>query len=82
MIVITLAGIKCSNPLTAPHKGSVEYNSTIVGSEARYSCLPGYQLLLGDSIRTCLPGGEWSGVAPCCTRKCLEGLFTDLEGCG
>ena len=55
--------------LSVPHHGFIEVNSSMVGSEARYSCMEGYDLVFGDEIRTCRIDGTWSGVAPCCIRK-------------
>ena len=51
-------------------------------STATYSCDNGYSLD-GDSIRTCLVTGGWSGTAPTCTgiwyeNSCISGVLCVL----
>ena len=48
------------------------------GTTATYSCVSGYALLGGSTVRTCGPDlddqgnivGGWSGQAPECLREC------------
>ena len=40
------------------------------GSTAIYSCNTGFELV-GTSVRTCLPDGDWSGTQP----ACIEGIY-------
>lgn len=54
--------------LLGPAFGSVEYDSTTVGSIAMYSCNTGY-MLSGDRTRTCQDTGMWSGTQPTCQRE-------------
>ena len=58
------AEIHCGS-LEAPTNGSVDSNSDIVDSVAKYSCDYGFRLR-GSSQRTCLTSGSWDGdVATC-----------------
>ncbi len=61
------AAIQCSF-LDAPRNGQVNLRGTTVGSQALYTCFPGFTLS-GVSSRTCLESGEWSDQAPTCTGK-------------
>ena len=45
--------------------GEVSFNATTEGSTATYSCDAGYELN-GDTTRTCLADGTWSGTEPQC----------------
>ena len=36
--------------------------------KATYSCQEGYQLTLGDNVRTCGVLGDWRGRQPLCRR--------------
>ena len=47
-------------------------NSTQLGSEAIYSCNPGYRLA-GDAIRNCGMNKSWSGSPPNCTLDAVIG---------
>ena len=51
--------------LTAPVGGSVIITGFTPGNVAIYSCDDGLQLS-GDTLRTCLPTGEWTGDDPIC----------------
>ena len=51
--------------LDPPENGSVSIEGTAVGNSAIYSCDTGYNRV-GDSSRTCLESGEWSGDEPSC----------------
>ena len=56
--------------LLDPANGTVSLTgSTVVGSEADYSCLEGFSLS-GDALRTCLTSGVWSGQEPQCISEC------------
>ena len=44
------------------------------GSTAIYSCNAGFELV-GTSVRTCLPGGDWSGTQP----ACIEGIYASTQ---
>ena len=46
--------------------GQVSHTAGVAfGQTATYSCDTGYNLV-GDSTRTCLAGGVWSGSEPTC----------------
>lgn len=62
--------MKC-RPLVNPHNGRVEMNGRGLGQEASYVCQEGHQLSFGDQIRTCTLRRGWSGLEPCCVRKCI-----------
>ena len=59
--------IDCGS-LTHPANGDVLVLSTIFNSVAMYSCNAGYNLT-GDTTRTCLGTGFWSGSEANCTGK-------------
>ncbi|XP_061166124.1 sushi, von Willebrand factor type A, EGF and pentraxin domain-containing protein 1-like [Saccostrea echinata] len=44
---------------------SVSFNTLTVGSTVEYRCSQTHKLI-GESSRTCLPTGQWSGQAPSC----------------
>ena len=47
-----------------------------VDSTARYACIENHMIASGDEVRTCLPGGVWSGKPLECVErtKCREAL--------
>lgn len=54
--------------------GSVQYEATVRGSVAVYTCDTGYILEEGEGVRTCQGTGtqcvgEWSGEPPSCRRE-------------
>ena len=51
-----------------PQNGVVLFSSTTYNSVANFSCNTGYNLT-GDTSRTCLSTGVWSGSEPNCTGK-------------
>ena len=61
------AVVDCGDP-GAPRNGLRELSSTVLHSDAQYSCNHGYKLV-GDKVRFCLASGEWSGFLPVCKRK-------------
>ena len=50
--------------------GHVSLTGTTFGSTATYECAVGLYLI-GDSQRTCLETGQWSGEQPVCQSKLL-----------
>ncbi|CAH1774655.1 unnamed protein product [Owenia fusiformis] len=62
-----IIGTECPIPTTRAYS-SVTYNGLVIGSIATYTCFYGYTLD-GLEQRTCLPSGEWSGLAPFCSRN-------------
>ena len=62
--ILTHPAIECP-ALRDIARGSVVVSSRSIGSTATYRCDSGYSLE-GDSQRTCLAGGRWSGQEPSC----------------
>ena len=62
--ISTVAVVDCGS-LPNPLNGMVELELNTFGSQASYSCMPGYTLQ-GEEQRTCLSTGEWSGEEPFC----------------
>ena len=60
--------------LPDPANGQVTLTGTTVGSEATYTCNPGYTLW-GDQTRQCRSGGQWSGSEPTCERMFRLSLY-------
>lgn len=63
--------------------GSVAYTAgpngaRRLGSEAHHQCSPGFELISGDTIRTCT-GAGWSGVAPTCFGRACAALTVPLN---
>ena len=48
--------------------GTITVTGQTEGSNATYICDDGYQLTGGNSIRTCVDTGMWSGQEPTCLR--------------
>ena len=64
-IYLYLTVVNCGN-LTNPVNGQVTHTAgTTLGQTATYSCNTGYNLV-GNSTRTCLATGVWSGNVPTC----------------
>ncbi len=55
-------------PLTDPTNGQVTVTSRVFGSIATYDCDSGF-ILVGETSRTCLETGQWSGAEPQCEGK-------------
>ncbi|UYV72656.1 hypothetical protein LAZ67_10000230 [Cordylochernes scorpioides] len=60
------AVVDCGNPTVIANGRGFMANGTTYQSVVTYQCLPDFQLI-GDSIRTCLITGKWSGLEPKCT---------------
>ena len=65
--------VDCGNPDPSDPNGSLDVSSTTLGSEATYSCNPGFTLV-GTEVAVCQADGQWSSQAPVCERKkhCLS----------
>ena len=61
--------------LMDPENGAVTVTNITFNSTATYSCNDGY-ILVGDTTRTCLASGLWSGTAPLCTGIDLSIIAT------
>lgn len=53
-------------PIESPANGQVLISGQEFGDTATYSCSSGFSLEGGNSLRTCLDNGEWSGKASHC----------------
>ena len=62
------AAVSCGPAPDAPANGQQSGSGTTYGSTVTYTCNQGYTLQ-GDSKRTCLANGQWSGVTTNCSRK-------------
>ncbi len=71
MIIITIfvsqlfIAIRC-NLLVNPDNGFVKFSGVTVGATGSYACNRG-NTLRGNTVRVCLPNGEWSGEVPTCS---------------
>ena len=59
--------------LNDPANGNVNVSGDSFGQTAEYTCNNGFNLI-GDSILTCGPDGQWSGNPPVCEGKHLTWL--------
>ena len=64
---MTLA-IECGRP-AVPANAFLNNENTTLNATVTYSCISSYTLC-GNRMRTCLPDGTWTGVAPRCVSKC------------
>ncbi len=64
-------GFSCGR-LDNPENGQVTVSGVSAGSNARYRCNTGFELV-GAATRICLQTGQWSGSAPSC-----QGEFESL----
>lgn len=70
LLLFFTVAIKCPS-LVRPNRGSISFSDSLnAGSRATYSCIRGY-VLRGNSVRSCLPIGRWTGGDPICFRKRL-----------
>ena len=60
--------VSCGPAPKAPANGQRSVSGTTFGSTVTYTCNRGYPLQ-GDSRRTCMANGQWSGVTTRCSRK-------------
>ena len=67
-ILFVLTALPCGTPSSLSN-GQRHYNSTTVGSTVTYTCNTGYRMTAGNSSRTCLFGGHWSGSHPTCSSE-------------
>ena len=58
--------VRCPE-LCNPDNGYTLYTDTIVGSVARFGCLPDYELSDNEN-RTCEGSGNWSSPSPVCNQ--------------
>ena len=58
--------VSCGPAPNAPANGQRNVSGGIFGSTVTYSCNRGYTLQ-GDSRRTCMANGQWSGRTPTCS---------------
>ncbi|XP_064397056.1 sushi, von Willebrand factor type A, EGF and pentraxin domain-containing protein 1-like isoform X3 [Halichondria panicea] len=69
--------VECGD-LPIPSNGIVSYSdTTLINSVATFTCSESY-IVTGDSTRTCLLTGMWSGIQPSCERVDC-GLLTDPQ---
>lgn len=67
-LVYTHTVIDCGEP-NHPGNGSVFFTLTVVNAIAIYDCVEGYNLVPGETFRTCESSGEWSGEDRICRRR-------------
>jgi CUB/sushi domain-containing protein len=67
--------------LDVPRYGEIRYINSGFGAIARYTCLPGYELV-GDYSRTCKSDGYWSGESPHCIPDSSATPPPPPLGCG
>ena len=63
-----IAAVSCGSAPKAPANGQRNVSGTTFRSTVTYTCNRGYTLQ-GDSRRTCMANGQWSGVTTRCSRK-------------
>ena len=67
-ILLVLTALPCGTPSSLSN-GQRHYTSTTVRSTVTYTCNTGYRMTAGNSSRTCLFGGRWSGSHPTCSSE-------------
>ncbi|XP_064397052.1 sushi, von Willebrand factor type A, EGF and pentraxin domain-containing protein 1-like isoform X2 [Halichondria panicea] len=71
--------VECGD-LPIPSNGAVSYSdTTLINSVATFTCSEGY-IVTGDSTRTCLLTGMWSGIQPSCEPVDCPSLSDPLNG--
>ena len=73
-ICFVLTALPCGTPSSLSN-GQRHYTSTTVGSTVTYTCYTGYRMTAGNSSRTCLFGGRWSGSHPTCSSEFMLVTF-------
>ena len=63
-VYITSPAVDCG-VLDDPNNGQVSLDGTTPGSNATYTCDPGFSLI-GNMERICQQNGQWSGSEPTC----------------
>ncbi|XP_078664783.1 sushi, von Willebrand factor type A, EGF and pentraxin domain-containing protein 1-like [Branchiostoma floridae x Branchiostoma belcheri] len=61
--------VECST-LQAPPNSDMAVSGNTFGNTATTSCDPGYDLVNGDTVRSCQASGEWSGSSVLCQKTC------------
>ena len=56
------------HPVTGSAGLTIQFNRTVIGSTAVYSCSSDY-VLVGNSTRVCQTNGNWTGSPPHCKGK-------------
>ncbi|XP_045207923.2 uncharacterized protein LOC123559871 isoform X2 [Mercenaria mercenaria] len=73
--------IACPTPADIQHGTKRVSGNRMVGSSVTYTCNGGYNMLNGDSTRTCSKTGKWTGSLPFCgqfpcdSQPCQNGGF-------
>ena len=65
--LFTLPGLCAS--LSDPADGEVCTTGTLEGSEASYTCSPGFDCVGCNAVRTCGNDGQWDGLEAVCTGQ-------------
>ena len=75
--------IDCGALADVQHSTVLHVNTTYTGYW-RAACDPGYRLVSGNSRRTCISDGSWSGSAPICEGKCMywDGMGSNFSCVG
>ena len=69
--------VECGD-LPIPSNGIVSYSdTTLINSVATFTCSESY-IVTGDSTRTCLLTGMWSGIQPSCERELRSSMYLYL----
>ena len=72
------AAVDCGKPYPLPNS-AVTYNRTVFGSTASYSCMEGYVLTDGSSVRLCQVDGEWSSGTPRCEGEFMKIIISLID---
>ncbi|CAH1248686.1 CSMD3 [Branchiostoma lanceolatum] len=65
----TCEAIECESLKTPSNSDTIRTGNTY-GDTVTSNCDPGYELLSGNTVRTCQANGEWSGMPVVCQKKC------------
>ena len=70
MYLFSVSCVVDCGPLDPPLNGFIFINSTTIGSEAIYTCGPGFAIVplseSGEVTRVCESNGNWTGEEPLC----------------